>query len=108
MNEEYATKSEYNMYNYIRGIFTCHTGHEFYDVDMFRYDITKELFTKTDPQYIDEDDYLIFQQALILLVRDDLLLDYFGLSGLCILHAELMDDGESYYVNKVCLYEEEN
>ena len=54
----------------------------------------------------DRDDFLVFQEALILLVRDDLLLDYFGLSGLCIIHAELMDDGEHYYINKV-LYKED-
>jgi hypothetical protein len=100
-------KKEYQVYQTMKDILIANEE-DFYDVDMFCHDITKELFTETDPQDIDEDDYLIFQEALILLVRDDLLLDYFGLSGLCILHAELMDTGESYYVNKVCLHEEED
>jgi hypothetical protein len=98
---------EYVMYNRMVSIFVQNIASEnVYDVDMFRLDILRELFTVTDPQDIDEDDYLIFQEALILLVRDDMLLNYFGLSGLCILHAELMNDGEHYYVNKVCWYEE--
>ena len=99
-------KKEYQVYQTMMEIFTEHSNDELYDVDMFCHDIKEELFTETDPQDIDEDDYLIFQAALILLIRDDLLLDYFGLSGLCILHAELMDDGESYYVNKVLFKED--
>lgn len=78
-----------------------------YDVDMFVTDVCDMLFIETDPQDIEEDDFLIFQEALILLVRDDVLLDHFGLSGLCILHAELMDKGESYYINKVIFQKED-
>ena len=94
---------EYGMYNRMMEIFTSHTNDdEFYDVDMFRKDLLDNLFIETDPQDIDEDDYLIFQSALILMVRDDLLLNWFGLPGLCVLHADLMYDGDHYYVQKVC------
>lgn len=100
---------EFGMYEQMMKVFTSNTvNDEFYDVDMFDRDITKELFVETDPQDIDEDDYLTFQKALILLVRDDMLLNWFGLDGLCILHAELMDSGESYYVNKVIFNSEED
>lgn len=78
---------------------------DFYDVDMFREDICDNLFVCTDPQDIDEDEFLTFQEALILLVRDSVLLNYFGLAGLSMLHAELMHDGENYYVNKACWIE---
>ena len=78
---------------------------DIYDVDMFMHDITHTLFTEEDVQDIDEDDYLEFQEALILLVRDDSLLFYYGLSGLSIIHADLMNYGENYYVNKV-IYKE--
>lgn len=94
------TKAQ-EMYNRMMEIFIEHTiNDEFCDVDMFRVAVTKGLFIETDPQDIDEDDYLIFQEALILLVRDDLLLDYFGLTGLCILQSDLIMDGEHYYINK--------
>lgn len=100
---------EFGMYEQMMKIFTVHTvDGDFYDVDMFDRDITRELFVETDPQNIDEDDYFIFQQAIILLVRDDMLLNWFGLDGLCILHTELMDSGESYYVNKVIFNSEED
>lgn len=100
---------EYGMYNRMMGIFVENTMNgEFYDVDMFRKDLLDNLFIETDPQDIpDEDYFLIFQEAIILLVRDDLLLQWFGLSGLCILHADLMHDGENYYVNKACWKEED-
>jgi len=102
-------KKEFEMYNCMREVFTANTVNgEFYDVDMFDRDITRKLFVETDPQNIDEDDYLFFQEALILLVRDDLLLSWFGLDGLCILYTELMDSGESYYVNKVIFNNEED
>ncbi len=88
------------MYTNIVGIFDMNCA-EFYDVDMFRHDIREALFIEEDPQDIEEDDFLIFQECLILLVRDDILLDHFGLNGLAILHADLMNDGEAYYINKV-------
>lgn len=80
---------------------------DIYDVDMFMHDITHALFTEEDTQDIDEDEYLEFQVALILLVRDDSLLSYYGRNGLVILHADLMNYGENYYVNKVIFKEEE-
>lgn len=99
---------EYRLYNHMMVIFVYRTMNgEFYDVDMFRKDILDNLFIETDPQDINEDDYLVFQEAIILLVRDDLLLQWFGLSGLCILHADLIHDGENYYVNKTCWKEED-
>lgn len=105
--------TEYRLYNHMMGIFVQRTMNgelngEFYDVEMFRKDILDVLFVCTDPQDIpDEDYYLVFQEALILLVRDDLLLHWFGIPGLCILHADLMHDGENYYVNKTCWVEED-
>lgn len=99
---------EYRLYNHMMGIFVHRTMNgEFYDVEMFRKDILDNLFMCTDPQDIDEDFFLVFQEAIILLVRDDLLLQWFGLSGLCILHADLIHDGENYYVNKACWKEED-
>lgn len=95
------------MYTNLVGMFdnnttTLYNGNmPFYDVDMFRHDVQELLFTETDPQDIDEDDFLTFQECLILLVRDDTLLDHFGLDGLAVLHADLMNDGEAYYINKV-------
>lgn len=80
--------------------------HDFYDVDMFRVDICDDLFTETDPQDIDEDDYRPFQMALIRLVGTKELVDAFGYDGLAILHAELMHDGENYYINKTCWKED--
>lgn len=101
---------EYRMYNQIMKIFLDQISSDIccdscYDVDMFRRDICHYLFDATDSQDIDEDGYLTFQEALILLVRDDTLLHWFGISGLCILHADLMDDGEAYYINKVLFRE---
>ena len=94
-------KENVRMYNRMVEVFVEHTfENDYYDVDMFRKDICDNLFVCTDPQDIDEDEFLIFQEALILLVRDDTLLDWFGLSGLCIIHAEMMDYGKRYYVNK--------
>lgn len=100
---------EYGMYNRMMEIFVENVMNgEFYDVEMFRKDICDSLFIETDPQDIpDEDYFLVFQEALILLVRDDLLLDWCTLSGLCMLHADLMHDGENYYVNKTCWKEED-
>lgn len=99
-------KEVYRMYNRMMETFIEHANEsDFYDVDMFRKDICDNLFVCTDPQDIDEDEFLTFQEALILLVRDDTLLDWFGLPGLSILHAELMHDGENYYVNKACWIE---
>ena len=89
-----------NMYLVMHKVFYEHTA-EFYDVDMFSHDICEALFTVTDPQDVDEDDFMYYQEALVLLLRDDLLLNYFGLGGLSVLHAELMNNGEHYYVNKV-------
>lgn len=71
-----------------------------YDVDMYIYDVIHHIFNETDPQDIEEDDYLIFQAALILLVRDDVMLYHFGLEGLAIIVAELLDKGKHYYINK--------
>lgn len=79
---------------------------DFYDVDMFRQDICDSLFTETDPQDIDEDDYIPFQMALIMLIRDVNVAGYYGIDGLAVLHAELMHDGENYYVNKTCWKED--
>ena len=94
------------MYNRMMETFVEHTyENDYYDVDMFRKDICDNLFVCIDPQDIDEDEFLTFQEALILLVRDDTLLDWFDLLGLSMLHAELMHDGENYYVNKTCWIE---
>jgi len=71
-----------------------------YDVDMYVHVVIHHMFNETDPQDIEEDDYLIFQTALILLVRDDIMLDHFGLEGLAVIIAELLDKGEHYYINK--------
>lgn len=98
----------YGMYNRMMEVFVEHAYEDdIYDVDMFCYDLCKNMFLETDPQDIDEDDYLVFQEALILLVRDDMLLDWFGLTGLCILLPEMMDKGEHYYVNKEIFKSEE-
>lgn len=91
----------YGMYNRMMEVFVEYTYENGdYDVDMFCTDLCKNLFQETDPQDIEEDDYLVFQQALILLVRDDMLLNWFGLLGLCEIHAEMINYGEHYYVNK--------
>lgn len=77
-----------------------------YDVDMFRYDIQQALFTETDPQDIDEDDFLIYQQVLVMLVRNELVWKYYGIQGTTILLLDLLNDGEAYYVNKVIFKED--
>lgn len=89
------------MYTNTVGMFDSRSNDSFYDVDMFRHDICETFFIEEDPQDIEEDDFLTFQECLILLVRDDILLDYYGLNGLAVLHADLMNDGKDYYVNKV-------
>ena len=89
------------MYLEIRRVFDEHATEELYDVDMFSHDVCEALFTATDPQDVDEDDFIYYQEALVLLLRDDLMLNYYGLDGLSIIHAELMNNGEHYYVNKV-------
>ena len=95
-------KENVRMYNKMMKVFHDNViSDDIYDVDMFRKDICDNLFVCTDPQDIDEDEFLTFQEALILLVRDDTLLDWFDLLGLSMLYAELMHDGENYYVNKV-------
>ena len=94
-------KENVRMYNRMMKVFHDNViSDDIYDVDMFRKDICDNLFVCKDQQAIDEDEFLTFQEALILLVRDDTLLDWFGLLGLSMLHAELMYDGENYYVNK--------
>ena len=96
----------FNMYTHMLNIFTYHMNDTFYDVDMFTKDVWNECFTATDPQDIEEDDYVMYQAALIMLVRDDLLLQHFGFNGLAVIHAELMYCGEQYYVNKVLAKED--
>ena len=94
-------KENIAMYNRMVEVFVENTYENYtYDVDMYCSDLCKNMFLETDPQDIEEDDYLTFQEALILLVRDDMLLDWFGLSGLCVIHTEMIDYGEHYYVNK--------
>lgn len=100
-------KESIRMYNRMMKVFMYNIIlYDIYDVDMFRKDICDNLFVCTDPQDIDEDEFLTFQEALILLVRNDALLNWFDLIGLSVLHAELMHDGENYYVNKTCWIEE--
>lgn len=94
-------KENIRLYNKMRQVFIDNAKpQDIYDVDMFCSDLCKNLFLETDPQDIKEDDYLVFQEALVLLVRDDMLLDWFGLSGLCIIYSEMSSNGEHYYVNK--------
>ena len=89
----------YEMYNRMMEVFVEHTSeNDLYDVDMFCYDLCKNLFVCTDPQDIDTDSYLVFQQALVLLIRDDMMLHYFGLAGLSIIYADMLDYGERYYI----------
>lgn len=99
-------KENIKLYNKMRQVFldNAKPGY-FYDVDMYCSDLRKNIFVCTDPQDIEEDDYLTFQEALILLVRDDMLLDWFGLSGLCIVQTEMLYYGEQYYENKVLFKE---
>lgn len=109
MDKKIEMDKKVEMYKQMMKIFNKNSADdELYDVDMFTIDITKALFVETDPQNIDEDEYLAFQEALILLVRDDLLLDWFGLTGLCIIHAELMNDGEKHYLDKVIFNNKED
>ena len=96
----------YNMYTSMLNVFTHHVNDMLYDVDMFTKDVWNTCFTATDPQDIEEDDYVMYQAALIMLVRDDLLLQHFGFDGLAVIHAELMYCGEQYYVNKVLAKED--
>ena len=96
----------YNMYTSMLNVFTYHVHDMLYDVDMFTKDVWNHCFPATDPQDIDEDDYVIYQAALIMLIRDDLLLQHFGFEGLAVVHAELMYCGEQYYLNKVLAKED--
>ena len=92
-------KEVYRMYNRMMETFVEHTyENDYYDVDMFCNDLCKNLFVCTDPQDIVTDDYLVFQQALLLLVRDDMMLQYFGLAGLSVIHADMLDHGKRYYI----------
>lgn len=94
-------KENIECYNKMRQIFLDNAKPgDIYDVDMYCHDLCKNMFQETDPQDIDEDDFITFQEALVLLVRDDMLLDWFGLSGLCIIQIEMLNSGEHYYVNK--------
>ena len=87
------------MYNRMVEVFVEHAYEDdIYDVDMYCSDLCKNMFLETDPQDIDTDNYLIFQEALILLIRDDRLLDWFGLAGLSIIYANMLDYGEHYYI----------
>ena len=89
------------MYGRMMETFVEHTNeNDFYDIDMFCDDLCKNLFVCTDPQDINTDDYLVFQQALLLLVRDDMMLHYFGLAGLSVIYADMLDYGEKYYILK--------
>lgn len=95
-------KEAYRMYNRMKETFVEHTNeNDFYDVDMYCSDLRKSIFIETDPQDIDEDDYLVFQEALVLLVRDDMLFNWFGLSGIMIIQAEMLHYGKQYYENKI-------
>ena len=95
-------KENIAMYNRMVEVFVENAyKDDIYDVDMYCSDLCKNMFLETDPQDIEEDDYLTFQEALILLIRDDMLLDWFGLSGLIIIQTEMLYYGEQYYENKV-------
>lgn len=94
-------KEVYEMYNRMMEVFNNNViSDDFYDVDMFCDDLCKNLFVCTDPQDINTDDYLVFQQALVLLIRDDMMLHYFGLAGLSVIYADMLDYGEQYYILK--------
>lgn len=102
-------KESIKMYNRMMKVFHDNVIPDVtYDVDMFCKDICDNLFVCTDPQDIDEDEFLTFQEALILLVRDDTLLDWFDLLGLSMLHAEMMDYGKTYYINKARIRNDKN
>ena len=95
---------EWKTYQMLKDMFLLAIPHDdspdIYDVDMFRHDILEKLFTETDPQDIDEDDYLIFQMILVYMIHDEDIFRYYGPTGCAVLHADLMHDGENYYVNK--------
>lgn len=94
-------KEVYRMYNRMMETFVEHTNeNDFYDLDMFCDDLCKNLFVCTDPQDINTGDYLVFQQALLLLARDDMMLHYFGLAGLSVIYGDMLDYGERYYILK--------
>ena len=96
------TKENIELYNKMRQVFLDNAKPgDIYDVDMYCSDLCKNIFVCTNPLDISEDDYLVFQEALILLVRDDMLLDWFGLLGLSVINADMLDYGEQYYENKV-------
>ena len=92
-------KEVYRVYNRMMETFLEHTYENYYyDVDMFCNDLRKNLFVCTDQQDIDTGYYLVFQQALVLLIRDDMMLHYFGLAGLSVIYADMLDYGERYYI----------
>lgn len=94
-------KEVYEMYNRMMEVFNNNViSDDIYDVDMLCNDLCKNLFVCTDPQNIETDDYLVFQQALVLLIRDDMMLHYFGLAGLSVIYADMLDYGEQYYILK--------
>lgn len=94
-------KENIECYNKMRQIFLDNVKPgDIYDVDMYCHDLCKNLFVCTDPQDIDTDYYLVFQQALVLLIRDDMMLHYFGLAGLSVVYADMLDYGERYYIYK--------
>lgn len=93
-------KENIRLYNKMRQVFLDNNSDDIYDVDMYCSDLCKNIFVCTNTLDISEYDYLVFQEALILLVRDDMLLDWFGLAGLSIIYAEMSSNGEHYYVNK--------
>lgn len=103
------TKENIELYNKMRQVFLDNAKPgDIYDVDMYCSDLCKNIFVCTNPRDISEDDYLVFQEALILLVRDDVLLDWFGLSGFVIIQTEMLFYGEQYYENKVMFKDSDN
>lgn len=91
----------YCMYISMITVFLNNANDTLYDVDMFTTDIWNTCFPATDPQDIEEDDFVWYQEALMILIRDDLLFEHFGYAGLAVIHAELMRYGEQYFINKV-------
>lgn len=102
---DFGSYKVFSWYQRMISVFTKHMTEDLYDVDMFTHDVTQEIFIETDPQNIDEDDFVYFQIALIYLVRDDMLIEHFSTEGLAVLHAELIHNGEQYFVNKVIFKE---
>lgn len=95
-------KDNIKLYNKMRQVFLDHANpYDIYDVDMYCSDLRKSIFIETDQQDIDEDDYLVLREALVLLVRDDMLFNWFGISGLMIIQAEMLHYGKQYYENKI-------